>query len=772
MSGNPIIDNLRPRSDLIGLARKRRVAFDRLTVSPEQLQEHLDQGWRLFRKNKRTVVVSRPKRIEVALEDRVWMLLYKMGFPFLSGSGGAFLTLDSKTDTKLTSKIDVLAMDSEVVLGVECRHQQTRGRRGNLQEELIKHGLIRTNLARAVNTNPSTKISPILAFFTQNINLSDADREQAKAQRILLLDDQDLGYYELLINQLGPAGRYQFLADLVPGREIPGLQIRVPAVKSKMGGYPCYTFSVSPEYLLKVAYVSHRARGHGSDVAAYQRMVSKARLRKISRYISEPDSSFPTNIVVNLEGGKKAQFMRAKQEEEAEFGVLGWLTLRPSYRSAWIIDGQHRLFAYSGHHLAATSRLSVLAFDGLPGHVQQKLFIDINAEQKSVKKSLLQELYADLHKNSDDPSKRTRAIISEVIQALNVNSDSPFFNRILLADSVRTSVRCISLNSIFSSLDRGPMFYGSLQGGAILNPGPFWGKTDEATVKRTLSILNGWFGTIRDSVPGWWDLGSAEGGGLAMNDGVAICINVLRSVFEHLDSGKRRLCELTPREVLDRLAPFGKALGDHFSLMGEEQRIAFRALRGNQGQAAGMRHAQRAIQKRIQSFQPDGLREFLEREKAQTNDKAIALILEIERILSKSVIGMLKNEFGSEDDRWWYDGVPKSVRTHVTARQEEDDNRAGAKEAYVDVIHYRSIIQNHWSLFGPVFGYGQGNKDKKTMWLQNTNEVRKVAAHASRGHSVSFEQLNELQGYLDWLNRKIGGEEALELSNSEPTYTP
>jgi DGQHR domain-containing protein len=743
---------------MIGLARKRRDAFEHQTIPAARLQEYLDQGWKVVRKNKSSYLINKPKRTDIALEDRVWMLLYKMGFPYLSGTGGAKLILDADAETKPTTQMDVLAQDHEVVLAIECRSQQARGRRTSLQEELAKHGVVRSNLARAANATASSKLAAVLALVTQNVALSKTDRERAKEQQIVLLDDNDLTYYELLVAQLGPAARYQFLADLVPGKPIPGLEIHVPAVKSKMGGYPCYTFSVSPEYLLKVAYVSHRAHGQGSDVAAYQRMVSKARLRKIARYISEPDSIFPTNIVVNLEGGKRAQFMRAKQELEGEFGILGWLTLRPSYRSAWIIDGQHRLFAYSGHPLAASSRLAVLAFDGLPGHVQQKLFIDINAEQKSVKKSLLQELYADLHKNSDDPSKRTQAVISEVIQGLNVDDESPLFDRILLADSVRTDTRCISLNSMFSALDRGSMFYGSLQNGVLVNPGPFWGKTHDDTRQRTIEILNAWLGTVRDSCPDWWDLGAAEGGGLAMNDGVAICLSVLRSVFDHVDTGRTRLCQLEVREVLGRLQLFAEALGDHFSSMGDEQRQAFRALRGNQGQTAGTRHAQKSIQNLVPAFQPEGLKEFLDREKAQTNERAGRLIAEIELLLARSIIAILKAEFGMEGDAWWYDGVPKPVRTMVTTRQEEDDNKAGSKEAYLDLIHYRSIITNNWLLFGSTFGYGQGSKDKRTIWLQNVNEIRKVVAHASRGSSVSFEQLSELENYLSWLNGQVGGE--------------
>src|SRR5207244_8789476 len=118
-------------------------------------------------------------------------------------------------------------------------------------------------------------------------------------------------------------------------------------------------------------------------------MLRKSRLNKISQYITE-DGIFPTNIVINIEKNR-LQFEPVEQKKDQsggqDAGLLGWLDIRPAYKSAWIIDGQHRLFAYSGHTKAHKSKLSVLAFEGLPPSKQAELFIDINAKQKSVYQS-------------------------------------------------------------------------------------------------------------------------------------------------------------------------------------------------------------------------------------------------------------------------------------------------------------------------------------------------------------------------------------------------
>jgi DGQHR domain-containing protein len=754
--------NIQHRADMIGLARKRSAPVDRMTVRLEELDEYAEQGWTLGPRRKRTAAITRSKRHDVLLEDRVWTLLWRMQFPYLSGQGGATTVINPDSTHLVTSQVDVVGLDDEVCVAVECKSALNRGRRQNLQEELAKHAAVRESLSRAINPpGTASKRTPVLVFWTHNAIVSRNDRERAKQLNIVLLGNEDLTYYETLTHHLGPAARYQFFADLIPGKPIPGLMIRVPALRSRIAGYICYTFAMSPDYLLKIAYVSHRARGKESDVKTYQRMLSRARLRKIAEYIkSEPDAMFPTNIVINLERGEKGKkgsgplFDPAKQEEGSQGATFGWLTLHPAYKSAWIIDGQHRLYAYSyaGEAKSTKSTLSILAFEGLPGSVQQKLFIDINAEQKSVKRSLLQELYADLHRGADNPRKRTQALISEALQELDNDPDSPFFDRILLAESARTDTRCISFTSLFSALDKPGFYFAAVKDNAVIGPGPFWDKTDDAIISRTTLIVNSWFEAIARRVSDWWDLGAGDGGGLAMNEGVTVCLNVLRSVIEHLDDGKARLRTHTPREIVARIGPYAEELAEHLARMTQEQRLAFRALRGVQGQTAGMRHAQQHLRQAFPSFQPEGLMDFLEREKARTNDRASSLIKEIERILQRVVVRALKEQFGTDGEKWWYEGVPPSVRRPATAHQDEDKNQRGARERYLDFVDYRDIVTNNWQLLGPVLGYGKvRSKDRATEWIVRINETRKVAMHASSATWVSFEQLNELNEYLAWL---------------------
>ena len=407
--------------------------------------------------------------------------------------------------------------------------------------------------------------------------------------------------------------------------------------------------------------------------------------------------------------------------------------------------------------MAAKARLSVMAFEGLPASIQAKLFIDINAEQKSVKQSLLQELYADLHKNAIEPAIRARSIVAQAILSLNDDPKSVFYQRIQTANETKDAIRCISLTSIFRAL-ADTDFYISSPKKDIEEYGPLWSDSGyDATQKRTEYILNNWFGTIQEAAPDWWNAGAGEGGGLAMNDSVTACINVLRSVFQHFIARGDNLIVLNDQELFEQVQPYAIALSNYLGSLSEEDRQRFRALRGIQGQTARTRRCQQAIHESISLFDPPGLREFMETEKAQTNIKAKAIIDRIEKILQTTILEELRREFGSDETQWWTEGIPKSIRTKVSLRSEEDDSKRGGKEYYFDLIDYRNIIMANWDQFNKLLGFGKGNsgKEKRTAWISEVNESRRIVAHGSSGRSVTLDQLAQLEEYEMWLNNQI-----------------
>lgn len=751
-----MIRNVEPVEQLVGLSRERRRALEYVTVKPNEVTDYEARGWEVHKVNQKSVRLKRPKKRSVWLEDRVWSLLYKMGFDHMSLEGGAELSVRPGDSSGPTDQLDVVAIDGEVALAIECKSAQKPKNREQLQREIDHLAATRRRFINAVHRQlpVEPKRMAAQAFFLWDVIPRERDREAAENGKIKIYDLDDLEYFEALASHLGPAAKYQFLAELLAGREIRGLEIGIPALRAKMGKHSYYMFSISPEYLLKIASIAHRAGGQRAELGAYQRMLEKKRLKDISSYISD-HGVFPTNIVVNFEGKKTLQFHHGEKEGAPEGARYGMLHLKPTFGCAWVIDGQHRLYAYSGHELAASSYLNVLAFENLSIEKQAELFIDINHEQKSVKKSLLQELFAVLKWSEEDEGERVRAIISRAISELNRNPDSPLHNRVLFTGQSRTDIRCVTINSIFTPLNKSGMFVVQKN----LEYGPLWSDHPQKTVNRTAAVLSAWLYCIRAGAPEWWDAGASEGGGLAMADGIAMCIALLRSVFQHLESIGYRLTRLATQELAAEIRPYGAEVGRYLGTLTVRERRDFRdSLRGIQGQTARRRDCERQLQSIFPEFNPPGLEEHLRLLEAETNSRAYELVSRIERTLKEVVFGTLKRELGPADSEWWYGGVPEGVRLRISDQIEKEKGK-GRKEDYFQILDYRKIIAQNWSLFRATLESGGRGKKEGTKWIDNLNEIRKPVMHPSKSLPVTFEQLGELAEYeklLDEASRALG----------------
>jgi hypothetical protein len=102
------------------------------------------------------------------------------------------------------------------------------------------------------------------------------------------------------------------------------------------------------------------------------------------------------------------------------------------------------------------------------------------------------------------------------------------------------------------------------------------------------------------------------------------------------------------------------------------------------------------------------------------------------------------------------EGVPRSIKSKIAKRREDDNGKLGDREAYFDFLDYRAVIQENWDIFSSLMGYGKVNasKARRTGWIAELNEVHKIVANPSSGRSVSFDQLAEIEGYQRWLENQ------------------
>jgi len=439
--------------------RRSKYIFKTVTAAKKDLLKKKvlleeEDGWAIHNRNLKSVRMKQEKSLDEQLEDELWCIVAKMGFPELSK--GRNFTIQTKKELN-SRQIDVFAKDDETALIIECTQCATPKVKHmtHLIEKILS---IREDLDKSISkhygSNPKIKMRTIIA--TRNVIWSKADKKKAQEQQICILSDNEIDYYRELTNHLQSAARYQLLAHVFSGVDIQGLSNSVPATQGTMGGVKFYNFLISPEDLLKISYVGHKAsRNIDESLETYQRMLKPARLKKIADYISS-GGKFPTNIVVNIKTkGKKSLKFEAKDSiGDSSFGTLH---LPRQYASAWVIDGQHRLYGYAYREAKQNfkndkSSLPVLAFENLPPSDEMQMFIDINCEQVKVQKSLLVELYSDLHWYSSDVDERLLALLSRIVSRLNSNKDSPINNRVIVTGKRKTSDRCLTQTSLSDGL--------------------------------------------------------------------------------------------------------------------------------------------------------------------------------------------------------------------------------------------------------------------------------------------------------------------------------
>lgn len=740
-----MLANVKPVEMLQKLAKEKNTGYLTKKVRSTVREETESHGWTFEKAYKNSyILMKKPKPYSIAIRDRIWSILYKMNFLYMSEDDSVQVPPDGRNPSQQIVEIDTVGIDNEVGLGVFLKtSSEERDADEQFRQELNFYANARSSFSTIINqtyrnAEQRFRIKPAFVIFACNIRINEADRRFAQEKGIAIFDENDLEYYEELVEHLGTAAKYQFLADILEDADIPALNIVVPAIRLKVRKIVYYSFAIQPEHLLKISYIAHRARGKKADISAYQRMADKERLAEMREYIEKP-AIFPTNIVINLR--KKPIFEEMKlQIADSQCGTLGVLKLKNVYKSAWIIDGQHRLYSYSGHPRASDSLLSVLAFEDLPDSMQAEFFIDINSKQKRVQPSFFQELFDQIHRDAPDPEDRIKSLVSQAIEQLNNDHESAFYERIKKSEDKKGPKRCVSWNTIFNSISDAA-FTGK-ENGILYVKG-----NDDATKERIVYVVKQWFTGIKRDVPSWWNAGSGDGGGLAMNDSIAACFHVLKSVLQHLMESNN-LKALNDQELVKTFLPYAHIVSQHLASLTKDERQRFRLDgRGTQGQTQRSRTLLVAIHKEIPEFLPSTLKEYMQE---QEEGKTQSLLVDIKQILLDMTIITLQNGFGEEGQQWWEDGIPDTIKQAILLKHRNDKGKQGDKERYIDFDDYILIFQKHWSLFKEVLGCNRSLRysESRLALIERIKDIQDLINH---NKTATPEQLNEAATYNEWL---------------------
>ena len=628
-----------------------------------------------------------------------------------------FSDVDGGTNFVLGVQIDACAGYEETVLIVECKTGPSKGR-PLLDDIRILRGKM-AQIREAAGKDPRYEKYPNFVFvIATNFEIRDIDeREAAGRDRIFLWDETFLSYYEDLLGKIGEYAKYNLLAELGVSPRV-SQRIQLPAFRANIGSEQVFVFLTNPKEMLKWVYVARREIGREKY---YQRLVNSSRLTSIASYIKR-QGYFPNAAVLGF--AVEPEFKPFK-DVNTEFPAwsqnfeFGSLSFPGTFRSFWIVDGQHRMYGFSRAG-AETCVMPFVALHGLQFEQQAQLFIDINKNQKQVSPDLVWDLEGEMRPNSPD------GIISRVAKGLN--KEGPLGGRIRIPlEGVSRGRGKLKLTGICRAI-RKKRLTAQFLPDRVQNP-LFENDPDEL-VRNTTRILTQAFQIAdalfddRNKQEFWYG-----------NAGVAVFIDLIARVC----SRKRD----TP-DSEDFKKYFGPLKGYMERYRTTEDFAKLRKRCSSEGgRDEVVSDLVRVIRKQTNDihFSPD-IPEFA------ADDR----IRSVERQLARTIARLLQNKSGN----WFKERVPSGVQQDVKEAKAKDKAAGGPLEEYLTLGQIIEIVgrKDNWPIVEEAFLRGGfGNLEEVRHAITTVNRLRGRIVHGRASLDDADQML--LDGYLQKLENVV-----------------
>ena len=223
------------------------------------------------------------------------------------------------------------------------------------------------------------------------------------------------------------------------------MELKLPAAKVQQGDLTLFSTAIKVKSLIQDNFYSVETLDpSGGNASGYQRLLNKARARKLADYIvngqNHQDAFLPTSVFLATD--KTFEFDSDTNTILINTGMIGPFS---------VVDGQHRL---EGLRIAAKKDNRVLEFSvpvniavGLPKLHQMCHFYIVNTTQKSVDQAVGQQIMARLSgavdvENLPSLPKWISRIVEggevkkavELVEFLNNDANSPWCGKIKMAN--------------------------------------------------------------------------------------------------------------------------------------------------------------------------------------------------------------------------------------------------------------------------------------------------------------------------------------------------
>jgi DGQHR domain-containing protein len=608
----------------------------------------------------------------------------------------------------LGDQVDAVAGHEDTLLVVECKTGPRDGR-PILDDIRIVRGKI-AKINEACQADPRYgKYSERRYIVATNFPIRPNDYAEADGNpRVYLWDRTFLEYYASMVERIGPFTRFNLLGELGVAPRVERV-INVPAFRTNLPDGKVYLFYIDPLELLKWSYVARREVGKEKF---YQRLVERGRLNKIRQFIDSGRYFANAPIIAFNSPPVYKPFPETKEH----FGVwdprleFGSLSFPATYRTCWIVDGQHRLYGMS-KSAHTEPLLPVVGLEDLDVAKQAQLFLEINKFQKPVPSDLVWDLEGEMNPKSQD------GVIARV--AKRINESGPLRDKIYIPLSGPKQRGQLKLSGLCSAIKKRKLTSQVLEhdiGNPLFDPDP------DALVRRVGASLSTALFAAAEAFPEW-----QRDGFWFQNSGLAIFVALVEQILCYRHSSPDK-------------AEFSSFL-HHASDHADRYKGQVQALRQRCNSEGGRDEVAAEFVRAIRSGVEDD--RFGEGIPDSDLEKRIK---RVERDLADTVAKVL----GGRTPNWFKERVPEGVRNRVRDLMQKERQVGGRVQDFLSFGETKEIVTraDNWRDLEGTFVVRNGFSDLAELehGFTHINKLRGRVAHGRA--EIDEPDLNLLQGFL------------------------
>ena len=359
-----------------------------------------------------------------------------------------------------SKQTDIVAIFNKHIFVVECKSSKTKKTQSSekLSQEIELFKSLNQHKTKRIKEIFGPEYIPVYIVCTEGYDLDSKDQiDNLRENNIILFSEKYREYIETvlsssqspefaLIQFLGffRAGKADYNETSLKGSQAEKKPWKIPSFNSSSGAGKknnVYTFSISPNDMLKISTVSHQKakvifETQSTTPKQYQRLLQKGRLNKIGEHLETNNTPFPNNILVSYRGAKPLEFKPVKKSTKFNAGNLpGDLSFDACPGTFHVIDGQHRLFGYTAvdrdKGIRDSHRIIVTAFENLDIEEEADIFLEVNQEAKPVHASLIMEIQFSTEKVTQNN------LCNGLVFDLRDKDTSSLYNKINQAEETR-----------------------------------------------------------------------------------------------------------------------------------------------------------------------------------------------------------------------------------------------------------------------------------------------------------------------------------------------